>query len=398
MVAIPRTQRRVIIVLDRASAYTRSIFTGIAAYACEYGPWRFVPMLPPAAADDTALRDAKADGVIARVTRPMMRAIEASGLPAVNVGSNRSGTNGSTNGSTDDPMGIPTVRLDDEAVGRIAAQHLLGEDLPHFAYCGLPWVWYSMLRGESFARTVTGAGRTCETYSGVPHFDHNAQQEHEPGLDAWLLALPKPIGLMASDDVRARHVADACKRLGIRVPEDVAIVGAGNDPLTCEVTDPPLSSVALAAERVGFEAARVLDQLMQGRPAPQSSKLIPPVGIVARFSTHVDAPGDPDVVRAVRFIRDSAQDGITVDDVLEEVPLSRRTLEIRFRHALGRSPGEEIRRVRIERAKRLLIETDAGMDGVARGSGFSSANQLSETFRRETGVSPSQFRRQFRAV
>jgi LacI family transcriptional regulator len=385
VIATPRTQRRIVTVLDRVSAYARSIFTGIATYACEYGPWRFVPVLPPIALDGSALRDAGADGVIARVaTKPMARAIESAGIPAVNVGPGA--------------FGIPTVRLDDAAVGRLAAEHLLGEDLPHFAYCGLPWVWYSQIRADAFCQTVTAAGRTCDSYVGVPHFDHNTREEHEPQLDAWLLGLPKPVGLMALDDIRARHVADACKRLGLRVPDDVAIVGAGNDPLTCEITDPPISSVALAAERVGFEAARLLDQVMQGRLVPVEPKLVPPVGMVARFSTLVAAPGDADVARAVRFIRESAQHGISVDDVLQEVALSRRTLEIRFRQVLGRSPGEEIRRAKLERAKRLLIETDAGMEGVARGSGFSSANQLSETFRRETGVSPSQFRRQFRAV
>jgi LacI family transcriptional regulator len=335
---------------------------------------------------ESAIREGDAEGIIARIaTRAMARAIEASGVPAVNVGSQMF-----------DP--IPTVRLDDEAVGRIAAEHLLGEDLRHFAYCGVPWIWYSMVREDAFRRTIAAAGRACEVYNGVPHFDAATANDTEPKLDEWLRSLPKPIGLMASDDPRARQVCDACKRLGLRVPDDVAIVGAGNDPLVCDVNDPPLSSVALAAERVGFEAARLLEQQMTGGAAPAQPRVIPPVGMVARFSTHVDSAGDADIAHAVRFIRESAKDGIAVEDVLNAVAVSRRTLEIRFRRVLGRSPAEEIRRVRIDRAKRLLIETDAGMEGVARGAGFSSANQFSETFRRETGVSPSQFRRQFRAV
>jgi LacI family transcriptional regulator len=385
---IPRGPRTVLLFIDRVASYTRAIFSGMADYAVEHGPWRFVPLVAPAAVVKAVIhgRSGGLDGILARVvTQQMGRILLESKLPSVNVGRVRQ-------------MALPSVYLDDEEVGRIAARYLLQADVPAFAYCGVPWVWYSQLREIGFVETVRAADRRVDVFKGVPQYHQGFdRKDQERRLDAWLQQLPKPVGIMASDDSRARDVLEACHRAGLRVPDDVAIVGAGNDPLICDMTDPPLSSVAIAAERVGYEAARLLAQLMDGQPPSSPPTVIPPVGMIVRFSTKSLTSGDAEVAQAIEFIRDQVHAGISVDDVLRVVPLSRRTLEMRFRGALGRSPAEEIRRVRIERAKRLLVETDAGMAGVAQASGFSSANQLCETFRREAGVSPTRYRRQFRA-
>jgi len=377
--------RKVLVYLDRIASCTRTVFEGMAAYAVQHGPWRFAPVPVPT----RLMREAvggHCDGVIARVMTPLMqRTLIASGVPVVNVGSI-------------EPTTLPTVKLDDAEVGRIGARNLLGAELPAFGFCGVPWTWYSAPRARGFIETIAGASRPCFVFGLEPTFSLGpARRANQTRLDAWLAELPKPVGLMACDDVRAREVIEACGRLGLRVPDDVAIVGAGNDAMVCEITDPPLSSVAIAGDRVGFEAARLLAQLMDGQPPRAQPTIIPPVGVVSRCSTRAAFMDDADVAQAVEFIRHRAAEGITVEDVLRVVPLSRRALEIRFRHTLGRSPGEEIRRLRIERAKRMLVETDAAMAGVALASGFSSANQLCETFRREAGVSPTRYRRQFRA-
>lgn len=361
------------------------MFAGMAAYAVEHGPWRFIPLQAPTGLLPATLHELGADGTIVRVLTGMMtRLLRESGVPTVNLG-------------LAEDCDLPAVALDDVEVGRVAANHLLQEDLPAFAYCGVPWLWYSEPRLVGFCDALRARGRSCESFEAAAHPTTASRGAEEERLEQWLASLPKPVGVMACDDARARQVAVACQRAHLRVPQDVAIVGAGNDPLICEVTDPPLSSVALAAERVGYEAARLLAHLMDGGAAPAEPKIIPPAGMVVRFSTYVTSTDDADVAQAMNFIRDHVQAGITVEDVLSSVPLSRRMLELRFRSATGRSPAEEIRRVRIERAKRLLVDTDANMAGVAQGSGFSSANQLCETFRRETGVSPTQYRKQFRA-
>ena len=385
---VPRGSRTVLLYVDRVAGYTRTIFSGMAQYAVEHGPWRFVPVPTPLAVTQAVLPGPARllDGVLARVlTAQIGRALSGCGLPCVNVG-------------RCDGVTLPSVNLDDEQVGRIAAEYLLQAELPAFAFCGVPWVWYSKLRERGFLEVLRVTGRTADVFGGTAQYHHGRDRTAQQlQLEEWVRRLPKPLGVFASDDNRARDVLEACNRIGLRVPDDVAIVGAGNDSLICDITDPPLSSVAVAADRVGYEAARLLAHLMEGEPAPAATKVIPPVGMVVRFSTKALTSDDSEVQHAIEFIRDQVHEGICVDDVLRVIPLSRRTLEMRFRAALGRSPAEEIRRVRIDRAKRLLVETDAGMAGVAQASGFSSANQLCETFRREAGVSPTRYRKQFRA-
>ena len=382
--SIPRGPRNVLLFLDRVASYTRAVFAGMAACAVEHGPWRFVPVVAPTALISAVLRRGEFDGILARVhTNRMSTIIAESGIPAVDIGHLERAT-------------LPTVTLDDVEVGRIGARHLLQAELPNLAYCGVSWNWYNTQREIGFVGAAQEAGRV-PSVCGRPGAFLPSRAEQYRKLDEWIAGLPKPVGIMATDDVRAREVLESCGRLGLRVPDDVAVVGAGNDPLTCEISAPPLSSVAIAADRVGYEAARLLAHLMDGQPPPSQPTVLPPVGMVVRFSTKARTSDDADVAQAIEFIRDQVHAGISVEDVLRVVPLSRRTLEMRFRSALGRSPAEEIRRVRIERAKRLLVETDTGMAGVAQASGFSSANQLCETFRREAGVSPTRYRRQFRA-
>jgi LacI family transcriptional regulator len=380
----------VLLYLDRAASYTRTMFTGMTTYAVEHGPWRFIAEASPVTFTEALRREPPFDGIIVRVTsRAMLSGVVTAGIPTVNVGTYEHAV-----------ATLPTVHLDDEEVGRAGGRYLLQSDCASYAFCGATYLWYSPPRQRGFAQACAEEQRECASFdSGVIGFTQGfeTRDERAKRLDTWLANLARPAAVMGCDDTMARLLVEACARLKLRVPEDIAVLGAGNDPLVCDVSDPPLSSVALAADRVGYEAARLLAQLMDRQPAPPRPKVIPPVGVVVRFSTKGATSDDADITHAIEFIRDRVHEGITVDDLLDAVPLSRRALEMRFRTTLGRSPAEEIRRVRIERAKRLLVETDAGMASVAQASGFSSANQLCETFRREAGVSPTRYRKQFRA-
>ena len=182
------------------------------------------------------------------------------------------------------------------------------------------------------------------------------------------------------------------------VPDEVAVVGVDNDGLLCELSDPPLSSVEPDARRTGYTAAEILDRLMRGRRVPVLSHRIPPIGVVTRQSSDTMAVGDADVAEAVRFIRENACSGISVKDVLQRVPLSRRALETRFVKAVGRTPHAEVERVRLERAKHLLLATELPVYEVARRTGFRYQEYLSVAFRRYAGVSPTQFRKDARGV
>src|SRR3954447_13908646 len=166
----------------------------------------------------------------------------------------------------------------------------------------------------------------------------------EDEIGQWLLTLPRPVGVMGAYDIRARHVLDACRRVGLPVPDQVAVVGVDNDEFLCSLTDPPLSSVAPDTRRTGYEAAALLDRLMSGRERRRGQAIfVEPLGVVTRRSTDVLAVGDGDISAAVQFIREHACEGIAVKDVLAEVPLSRRVLEDRFRKLLGRTPHERSR-------------------------------------------------------
>jgi len=210
----------------------------------------------------------------------------------------------------------------------------------------------------------------------------------------WLARLPKPIGIMACYDIRAQQLLDLCRELDIAVPEQVAVIGVDNDRLLCDLASPPLSSVIPNAHRSGYEAASLLDSLMQGVNVPAVAHLIKPLGVEARQSTNILAIDDPDVAKALRFIREHANEGINVSDVLRNVPISRRVLEHRFRQCLGRSPHEEILRLKVQRIRQLLQESDLSLQEIALQTGFEHVEYLSTVFKRETGSSPRAFRKE----
>jgi len=250
-------------------------------------------------------------------------------------------------------------------------------------------------RREAFVQAVRASDFQAAVYEsrwrgpGTPAWDVDQER-----LTRWLGQLPLPVGLASCNDLRGQHVLEACRRAGLAVPEQVAVIGVDNEELLCRLCDPPLSTVIPSARRIGYEAARLLDGLMsRSSPPPTAELLIPPSGVVTRQSTDTLAVDDPDVRAALQFIRESACDGIRIDDVLREVPISRSLLERRFRQAIGRSPHAEIRAVQVRRAAQLLTETDVPLKRIADLSGFAHMEYLSYFFKRATGESPRDYRR-----
>jgi LacI family transcriptional regulator len=224
-----------------------------------------------------------------------------------------------------------------------------------------------------------------------PNWIEDWEQEQRILL-AWLKSLPKPVGLMACNDICGREVLQACAAAGLRAPDDVAVVGVDNDELMCELSNPPLSSIALDVEKAGYEAARLLDSLMSGHFAGEHVVQVEPVYVVTRQSSEIMAPDDPNVATALQFIKTHAGQPIGVSHVVEHAGVSRRTLERRFARALGRSISSEITQCRLERAKRLLLETDLPSLRVAAGAGFGTVKTFNRVFRRAAGISPHRFR------
>lgn len=376
---------RIGLVFGYGLSYYRDIVRGVLAFAEARPHWSLTPIATDPDALD-GLRPLDLDGLIAHVfTHDLAGALLRLGKPAVNV-----------SGVLPD-LTMPRVMADHEQVGRLAARHFLDRGLRNFGFFGYTAHAFSTGREAGFRREVESAGRRVSSYlsDDLLHPEPTGLRRWDDGLQRWLDGLPRPVGVLASHDIQGVQLSEACRRAGLLVPDEVALLGVDDDDFFCEVARPSLSSVALPGERIGYEAARMLEGLLSGRGRrPPGSLLLPSPGVVTRLSSDVLAIEDEDVAAAVRFIRAQALGPIGVPDVLEAVPVSRRSLERRFRGAMGRGLGEEIRRVRLERAKGLLSGTEMPIAQVATNSGFTEAKHLSTLFRRETGLTPREYRSQ----
>ncbi len=378
---------RIGLVFNYEFAYSRGVLRGVKQYAQTQPHWVLTP-LDPETLTWEALRALHPAGLIALVSSPALaKLLSASAKRVVNVSRVLS------------DLPFPRVGVDHVQVGRLAATHLRERGLRHFGFVGHSRHVYSVEREEGLREVLGNGDHTLSCFYERTTWSYR-RRGHLLALDGafqrWLRSLPKPVGVFACHDVWGFQATEACRLADLRIPDDVAILGVDNDDLLCELARPSLSSVAIPAERIGYEAAALLDRLLAGARRPAEPLLIPSLGIVTRQSSDVLALEDVDVAAAVRFIREHAHEPFRVEDVLQEVPVSRRALERRFRKALNRRIGEEIRRVHIERAKELLAGTDLLMSDVAEQAGFSDSRHLSVVFRQETGFTPTAYRRRFR--
>jgi LacI family transcriptional regulator len=380
---------RIGLVMGYGLDFYRDILRGIKEFAETRPNWVFTPIAPDPRAV-RAMGPLRHHGMIAHIfNSELADALIEPKRPVVNV-----------SGVLPD-LPVPRVGVDHVAVGRLAAEHLLDRGFRHFGFFGYPDHAFSIGREAGFRATIEAAGCRVVSYHepDPKKADPTGLWKWNDRLRRWLTGLPRPVGILASHDPQGVELSEVCRHSGLRVPEEVALVGVDNDDLLCELARPSLTSVALPAERIGFEAARLLDSLLTSprRRLRQSALLLPPQGVVVRGSSDILAINDADVAAALRFIRRHAHEPIQVKDVLNEVPVSRRTLERRLRAALGRGVWAEIRRVHLDRGKSLLAETSMPMSEVARYAGFSDQRQLSVVFRQELGLTPTAYRRQFRS-
>lgn len=358
---------------DVVHAYSRGILHGIADYSKIHGGWdfNFYPRIDPDFTE-TFARDQVRGVIIQLRTLEQTEKLLASGLPAVNVANTLS-----------PPAPLPSVYPDNVAVGRMAAAYYLERGFVNFAFCCGSAGRYVQERRESFAQELKLAGHDC-TVLDMSDAQSSAQK---------LLHLAHPLAVFCCGDACARDLIRAATAVGLQVPDQVAVLGVDNDEIHCELAGVQLSSVRLNTEQIGYEAAALLARLIDGKPAPAEPILIAPIEVITRRSTDVLALEDAEVAAAVRFIRDRGGREINVDDLVSQTRLSRRSLEMRFRKALGRSPYQEIRRVQIERAKLLLTRTDRSMREIADACGFRETRQLSVAFHERIGLTPRQYRR-----
>jgi len=378
------TTKRIALLFSLDTGYSRAVLRGIQEYAIAKPHWVFRDA-PPVLDVIGPLCEWKPHGIIALLYDPdLARALSRMRKPIVN-----------TTNTLDLPR-MPLVENDHEAIGQLAAEYFLQRGFRNFGYFGSRWMGFSKAREDSLRRAVEAAGHSLSSCY-AEYFPRHAVADSwvrvDRRIDAWLGSLPKPVAVFAQNDIPARDLADRCRKLGLSVPHDVALMGVGNDELECHLCNPPLTSIAVPGRRIGTEAARVLDKLMQGRKPRPLHRFMAPVRVVTRQSTETLAVEDEMVASVLRLIHEGATSGLTAGDIARHLNISRRQIERRFREQLGVTLLEEIRRVRVERAKQLLSETDWDMPEVATAAGFGYARRLSVVFKDQTGQSPTQFRR-----
>lgn len=372
---------RVAVIMDGRVEYEREVLRGIREYSTEKGEW-LIRLEPPR--DDTAefLQEWKPDGVLyqsAGLSRGALRAVKRFAEKAIHVSDG-----GEARGRSS------FVGMDNVEIGSMAADYLGGLGRNCFAFIGVKDAGFSERRGKAFASRL--ASRSEVTRSHLLKGWHSRRQE-EMEVAEFLRELPGPCALFATHDECALWLSTLCRSMGIRIPEDIAILGVDNDELICELAWPTISSIAVPSRRVGFEASQLLDAVLRGEVDHSGSRLLSPAGIVTRDSTRSPETSDECVNRAIRFMRDHLSKNINAGDVAKGVGVSRRLLERKFKVAMERSPLAVLQTLRIERAKALLADPDLTLAAVADQCGCSDASQLIVRFRRETGMTPGEFRR-----
>lgn len=367
----------------RLPEVVRNVLQGVAAYMREHGcVWRV--QCVDADGLEEMLRRRLMDGAIVRVALPdypMSDTLRSCGVPLVNV-------------VHDCHKEIPSVLADEEATGRAAAQHLIGRGYRHFAYVGFDSPW-SRGRHQGFTGELRASGYS--THDGpecatalTPQFldEPRSADAHRQ----WLSTLPTPIAIFACSDYTAATMVEICSAAGLRVPADAAVIGVGNLITTCEMTSVPLSSVGVDFPGIGYHAARFLEGLLRGERPPAAPYHVAPLGVTTRRSTDAFMFEDENLRAAARIIHDRAAVGLTMKDLLRQVPVSRKWLDSQFKLHLGSTPSHLMRDLRLQRIRELLVSTDLSIEQIAMICRISRRENLIRLFRDAYGVPPSVYR------
>jgi len=373
---------RVRLLIETSRAFGRGLLRGICRYRSRHGPWQVEQEAPvhvgPGSVAETRLGKSalQVDGIIMRDRKGSLELLKKK-VPVIFVAYLH-----------EDVLGTHRIVTDDPAIARLAAAHLLERGFRHFAFVGYDSMVWSRRRRDGFVQAVNRAGFECTAFVQARHRKERQWPRERTPLAEWLRGLPKPIGLLACNDDRARQVVDACLTAGLRIPEEIAIVGVDNDEFVCNLSNPPISSIALDFEDAGYRAAQLLDRLMTGaKPRPQT---ITPaaLGVVTRRSSDITVIEDPLVARAVQFIRANAHKPVYVPDLLREVGVSGRWLSSRFQQVLGCGVHEYVKKVHVAQIERLLLETDCTLTEIAGRLGFPDASHVARYFRSVRGTNP----------
>lgn len=380
-----KPQKHVALLIETSNEYARGLLAGVKSYIRTHRPWAiYLGEHSRLGTDLSWLHNWRGDGILARIENTdIADYVRQLNVPTVDLSALRL------------IPSLPCVETDDEAIAGLAANHLVGRGLKHFAYCGNPSFPWSVERERHFERMIREKGYPVHRFVHEPK---STVMEERTAMARWLERLPKPIGIMACYDVMAQSLLEACRLADVPVPDQAAILGVDNDDLLCNLSSPPLSSIKTDTMKTGYMAASLLDRMMSGERIEPQVWSIPPLEVVTRLSTDVVAVDDPYVSAAIQYIREHAYEDLKVEDVLRSIPLSRRALDHRFVQALDRTPHEEIVEVRMRLLMRLLTETDWTLAVIAERLSFKHSEYMGVAFKKYTGLSPGAYREKHSAM
>ena len=377
---------RVILLLPAERGMERGLLRGIARYSNQFGPWNFYRrppsyLSPRFQLDLPALRAWKPTGAIGPVE--LAEELTPLGIPIIYT-------------NADSYLGpSPSIISQHRKAGTLGARHLLELGHRHFAYCGYQRMGWSEERNKAFSQTITEAGFSTHSYRGGGGKKMSVTKEEED-IKNWLGTLPRPIGMLCANDDRAELILEASRVLGLSIPEDFSLVGIDDDEYICHLQNPPLSSVGIASEQAGYRAAALLEKLMSGEQEMEGQKIIAEATRVnVRQSSSALMVDDPELRRALQFIREHADKNIMVSDVVEATKLSHRSLNARFTAQFGCSILKRLSKARVDKICRLLSDTDIKIQEIAAQVGFQDDHHISRFFKRATGLTPLSYRQQF---
>ncbi len=373
--------RRVVLLVETSREFGRQLIIGIARYARLNGPWSFykepiglkssIPHLTTWRPDGLIMRDSLITKELLKLKIPTILAIHDSSYP----------------------RNLSVIKTDPCSIAKMASEHLIEKGFKHFAFCGFDNYEWSNERKVFFSRFNNEAGYYTHNYPSPGSIKTDDWEKEQRHVSDWVRTLPKPVGILACNDDRGQHILGVCKLIGLKVPEEVAVLGVDNDPMICEIGDPPLTSIALNVESAGYEAAKLLDRLMKNKKMNGEQIIVSASHIVQRQSSDILAVNDAEVAAAIRFIKENAKNKILIKDVVEKTGISRRTLEQKFRKTIHRSIYNEIRKVRVDLISKLLIETDSPISHITSLFNFTDVEHISRYFKKEKGIGLRQFRK-----
>ncbi|MCF2495239.1 MULTISPECIES: DNA-binding transcriptional regulator [Dyadobacter] len=380
---------KIILLLDFAEEYSKSLMKGINTYSKEFGPWIFCRM--PLFHRETVGIDGilkwalewKADGIVGQLYNKDIEKIVQAGIPVI------------AQDFKERFAEIPNITGGYHEAGQLGADYFLKKGFTNFAFYGFNDIVWSRERAEGFEERLKKRGHK------VHYFEHKKARSTElwyykpSSLSRWLKSLPKPIGLMTCDDNQGQHITEACRQLGIRIPEEVAVLGVDNDEMICDLSDPPLSSIALDAEKGGYDAAKLLDHMIKHGTAHYYDIIVKPVQVITRHSTDIYATNDDHIASSLKYIHQNIDKNLHVDEVVKQVPLSRRALEKRFLEITGYPIYKYIFNLRIEKFTQKLLDTDMSVFEIALDMGLTDSKNIARQFRQAKGCSPSVYRNRY---